>query len=207
MNWTKPYCRWLLWRAFRFAKRIRSCVPGRLSGNQLSPIRASHGQATVETALIMMTVMLPLTFGVVALADVAWTYHALVTLTRQGARYAATHCYEDDNGSNVVTWMQLNSPPFLDRPQLVAGTVQISVNYWSHDLANQVSSPFSSCGSTCTPECVPDAVTVSISGYQLRHLLPLLGPSLQDGIAVPAFSTTVEIQSAGGDPETLIAAP
>ena len=172
----------------------RRCVP--------SP--ASRGQATVETALIMMTVMLPLTFGIVALADVAWTYHALVTLTRQGARYAATHCFEDDSGSNVVTWMQSNSPPFLDRPQMAGGTVQILVNYWSHDLANQVSNPFSSCGSTCTPECVPDAVTVSISGYQFRHLLPLLG--LQP-LEVPSFATTVEIQSAGGDPETGISAP
>ena len=190
----------------RFLAQFQNdCVAGRVSGSSLLATgRSTRGQATVETALIMMTVMLPLIFGVVALADVAWTYHALVTLTRQGARYAATHCFEDDSGSNVVSWMQANSPPFLDRPQLVGGTVQILVNYWSHDVVNQVSNPYSGCVSTCTPACVPDSVTVSISGYQLRHLLPLLG--LQP-LQVPGFATTVEIQSAGGDPETGIAAP
>ncbi len=189
------------WRARMGFGRLHGAVRTLAVPGEQSPgnFRRSHGQATVETALIMMTVMLPLTFGVVALADLAWTYHALVTLTRQGARYAATHCFQDDSGSNVATWMQANSPPFLDRPQLASGTVQILVNYWSHDLANQVSNPFSSCGSTCTPQCVPDSVTVSISGYQFKHLLPLLG--LQP-LEVPGFSTTVEIQSAGGDPET-----
>ncbi len=162
------------------------------------------GQATVEMALILGAVLLPLTLGIVALADVAWTYHALVALTRQGARFAATHCFQDDTGSNVVTWMQNNAPPFVDRPQLQSGGIQIQVSYWTHDLtdpANPVSVPFTGCSESCTPECVPDSVTVSISGYQYRHLLPLLGPIFQDGLTVPAFSTTVEIQSAGGDPE------
>ena len=168
----------------------------------LGRVRCS-GQATVEMALILGTVLLPLTLGIIALADVAWTYHALVALTRQGARFAATHCYQGDNGQNVTDWMKANAPPWVDRPQLQSGAIQIQVSYWSHDLtdpSNPVSTPFS-CDGNCTPECVPDAVTVSISGYQYRHLLPLLGPIFQDGLAVPAFSTTVEIQGAGGDPE------
>ncbi len=153
-------------------------------------------------ALIMMTIMIPLTLGIVAIADVVWTYHALVTLTRQGARYAATHCFQEDNGPNVTDWMKANAPPFLDKPN-IGTTLQIQVNYWTHDFANNQSVAFS-CGAACTPTCVPDAVTVSISNYQFTHLLPLL--HLQP-LQVPAFSTTVEVQSAGGDPELGISVP
>ena len=164
------------------------------------------GQATVEMALVLIAALIPLTLGAVAIAEVAWTYHALVALTRQGARYAATHCWQDDAGSNVRNWMQTNAPGFLDRPQLISGTVQIQVSYATHDLTTHESVPFdaSTCSGSCTPSCVPDSVTVGISGYQFRHLLPLLG--LQP-LPVPSFSTTVEVESAGGDPETGISTP
>lgn len=164
--------------------------------------RVSRGQATIETALVFALVT-PLTFGLIAVAEIGWTYHALVTLTRQGARYASTHCWQDDAGSNVVNWMQVNAPPFPDRAQLATGGVQIQVNYWMHDFNTHQSVPFS-CGAACSPECVPDSVTVSISGYQFNHFLPLLG--LQP-LQVPPFSTTVEMESAGGNPETGVSAP
>ena len=67
--------------------------------------KTTRGQATVETALALVFGILPLTFGLIAFAEIGWTYHALATLTRLGARYAATHCFQDSNGSNVVTWM------------------------------------------------------------------------------------------------------
>ena len=156
------------------------------------------GQATVEMALVLIAGLVPLTLGLLAVAELTWTYHALTTLTRQGARYAATHCWQDDAGSNVVSWMQANAPPFIDRAQLQSGEVQIQVNYWSHDLTTRESAPFS-CAGSCTSECVPDSVTVSISGYQFGHLLPALGLS---PLEIPPFATTVEIESAGGDPDT-----
>jgi Flp pilus assembly protein TadG len=165
--------------------------------------RASRGQATVEFALVLIFGIVPLTFGLIAFTELAWTYHALATLTRQGARYAATHCWQDATGSNVVNWMQANAPPFPDRQQLNAGDITIQVNYWTHDLDAHRSVPFS-CSATCTAECVPDSVTVSISGYQFTHFLPMLG--LQP-LQVPPFSTTVEIESAGGDPETATSSP
>ena len=161
------------------------------------------GQATTEMALVLVVGIVPLTLGLIAFTEIAWTYHALATLTRQGARYAGTHCWQDDGGSNVVSWMQANAPPFPDRPQLTTGGVPIEVRYWTHDLATHQSVPFS-CSGGCSPQCVPDSVTVSISGYQFSHFLPMLGlPPLQ----VPPFSTTVEIESAGGNPETLISSP
>ena len=63
-----------------------------------SALRTPHsamGQATVELAPVMMTVLVPVTFGLLIFAEAAWTYHSLVTLTRQGARYAATHCWQE----------------------------------------------------------------------------------------------------------------
>jgi len=161
----------------------------------------------VETAVVMFFMLLPLTLGLIVLAEAAWTYHALVTLTRQGVQYAATHCFLDPGGSNVVAWMQANAPPFLDRPQLAGGQIQINVSYWTLDQADQLSIPFdgSGCAAACSPSCSPDAVTVGISGYQFMQLLPTLAAfgatSFAQGITVPSFSTTVEVEGAGGDAE------
>ncbi|PYS32973.1 MAG: hypothetical protein DMG14_32970 [Acidobacteria bacterium] len=165
--------------------------------------RSSRGQANVETALALIFGIIPVTFGLLAFSELAWTYHALATLTRQGARYAATHCWQDESGSNVVSWMQANAPAFPDRPLLASGGIQIQVNYWMHDPETRESVPFS-CAGGCTPDCVPDSVTVSITGYEFNHFFPFLGlPPLH----VPPFSTTVAIESAGGNPETDVSSP
>jgi hypothetical protein len=167
------------------------------------PGRGLRGQASVEMVLVLIAGIIPLTLGMVAFAEISWTYHALVTLTRQGARYASTHCWQDDAGSNVVNWMQTNSPPFPDRPQLVTGGLPIQVSYWMQDTILNQSVPFS-CAEGCSPQCVPDSVTVSISGYQFNHFLPLLGLA---PLQFPPISATAEIQSAGGDPESGISFP
>jgi hypothetical protein len=150
-----------------------------------------------------MAGIIPLTFGLLAFGQLAWTYHSLHTLTRQGARYAATHCFQDESGSNVVSWMQTNAPLFPDRPLLMTGGIQVQVNYWTHDLETHETVPFS-CAGGCSSDCVPDSVTVSITGYEFNHFFPLLGLG---PLQVPPFSTTVEMQSAGANPETAISAP
>jgi hypothetical protein len=163
----------------------------------------SRGQANVETVLALIVGIIPLTFGLFAFSEVAWTYHALAALTRQGARYAAIHCFEDESGSNVVSWMQANAPAFPDRRLLQTGGIQIQVNYWTHDTEAHATVPFS-CAGGCSTACVPDSVTVSITGYEFNHFFPLVGlPALQ----VPPFSTTVTIESAGANPETTVSAP
>jgi hypothetical protein len=154
-------------------------------------------------ALALIAGIVPITLGLIAFMELVWTYHALVTVTRQGARYAATHCWQDDAGSNVVGWMQTNAPAFPDRPMLSTGGVQIQVSYWTHDPITRQSVPFS-CGGGCGAECVPDSVTVSIAGYQFNHFFTMLG--LQP-LQVPPFSTTVEMQSAGGNAETGTSSP
>ena len=165
--------------------------------------RRCRGQATFETVVTLALVAIPLTFGLIAFGELTWTYHALATLTRQGAEYAATHCFQDDGGSNVVTWMQTNSPSFPDRLLLQSGNIQIQVSYWMLDSETHQSIPFS-CAGGCSPDCVPDSVTVSITGYEFNHFLPLFGlPPL----LVPPFSTTTAMESAGGNPETAASTP
>jgi len=165
--------------------------------------KTTRGQATVETALALVFGVLPLTFGLIAFAEIGWTYHALASLTRLGARYAATHCFQDSNGSNVVTWMTnpRNAPAFLDRQQLATGGIPIQIQYWTHNPETHISEPVS-CAGSCG-QCVPDSVTVSIgtgnsSAYQFNRFLTNLGlPPVQ----VPTFATTVPMES-GIDPET-----
>ncbi len=155
---------------------------------------STRGQATIEFALAMLAGIIPLTLGLLAFTEIAWTYHALATLTRQGARYAATHSY--DGGSNVASWMQNNSPAFPGRSGLLNGEIGIEVRYWTHNPLTNVSEEFNTEG--CT-QCVPDSVTVSILPYEFEHFLTQLG---LEPLTMPAFSTTVEMQGGGIDPET-----
>jgi hypothetical protein len=161
------------------------------------------GQATVEMALALALIVIPITLALLAFIELAWTYHALATLTRQGARYAANHCWQDSAGSNVVTWMQENSPMFPDRQELISGGIQIQVAYWRHDPETHTSVVFE-CGGGCGLDCIPDSVTVSINGYSFSHFLPMLG---FQPLQVPPFSTTVEMQGAGANPETAVSTP
>jgi hypothetical protein len=162
-----------------------------------------RGQATVEMTLALIFGIVPLTIGLIAFAEAAWTYHGLAALTRLGARYAATHCFQDSSGQNIVAWLtdatNRSVPPFPDRPQLAAGGIQILVQYWTHD-PGQGSIPVT-CGPDCSSACVPDSVTVSIgagnpNAYTFNRFLTSLGlPPIQ----VPTFSTTIPMES-GVDP-------
>jgi hypothetical protein len=165
--------------------------------------RNSKGQAAVELVIALGLIVIPLTFAMLGFVEIVWTYHALTTLTRQGAQYATSHCWQDSAGTNVVTWMQENAPMFPDRSQIVSGGIQIQVQYWTHDPESHTSIPFE-CGGGCGAECVPDSVTVSIAGYSFNHFFPMLGFS---PIQVPPFATTMAMQSAGVNPETGAASP
>ena len=52
------------------------------------------GQTVVEYALIYAGVILPLTFAIVFLGELLWVWHSVVDYTRDGARYAASHCWQ-----------------------------------------------------------------------------------------------------------------
>ncbi len=157
--------------------------------------RSPKGSVTFETALVFAFIMIPVTFGSIMTAGALWTWSGVVHLVRAGAQYAATHCYQDSAGSNVIAFMQANLPPILDPSQLTSGPATITVQYWTQDPVGHQTIPFQ-CGSSCSPDCAPDAVTVSVSGYQFNVVTSIVG--LQP-IPMPPFSATFQVESAGAN--------
>jgi hypothetical protein len=171
---------------------------------RIGELKRIRGQATVEMALALVFGIIPLTLGLIAFAEAAWTYHGLSAVTRLGAQYAATHCFQDASGQNVVSWLTDSAntavPAFPDRPQLTTGGIQITVQYSTNDLVDGTSGE-PTCSPDCSPDCIPDTVTVSIaadnpSAFAFNRFLTFLGlPTFQ----LPAFATTLPMES-GVDP-------
>ena len=161
------------------------------------------GQATIEFAILYGAVLLPLTFGIVYVAEMYWVWHSIVELTRDGARYAATHCWEGDM-QNVVSYMQTHVPVNIDQTQFqTGGAAQINVQYFQLDPATGALNAFA-CQGDCSTTCVPDAVTVSVTNYQFRRFVGFLNlPPVQ----MPPFPTSMPIQSNGCDPEQNVCNP
>ncbi len=154
------------------------------------------GQATVEYAMVTAGIVIPLTFGIIFLAQMLWIWHSVVELTRDGARYAATHCWTAD-GNNVVTYMRSHVPVMVDQQQFQTGTAELQVNYFSRDPNSGALVDFS-CDTECSTACVPDAVTVQVANYQFTSFVSYL--KLQP-ITIPNFQTSVAMEGAGCDPE------
>jgi len=151
-----------------------------------------RGQATVEFALLYGTVMVPLLFGFIYVAQLLWVWHSIVEFTRDGARYAATHCWEP-NGQNVMQYMQANVPANIDQVEFQSGGIaQINVQYSELDPGGSGQLVAFACGADSV--CEPDAVTVSVTGYQFQHYVLLL-----KSIAIPPFPTSQAMGSAGYD--------
>src|SRR5690349_5534351 len=81
--------------------RLTNCVPGQA------------GAITIEFAIAWTGLVAPLTFGIVFTAQLLWIWHSVTDWTREGARYAATHCVQS-SGDNVVAYMRANIPPMVD---------------------------------------------------------------------------------------------
>jgi hypothetical protein len=164
--------------------------------------RKQRGQATIEFALAYAGVLLPLTFGLVFIAQLLWVWHSVVDFTRQGAGYAATHCWES-SGGNVINFMQTNAPMMPDRDQFQNGPAQITVTYYSTDPNTGLLAPFA-CQGDCSNTCIPDTVQVGITGYQYNTFVSALG---LPPVTLPNFETTVPMESAGCDPEQGVCLP
>src|ERR1019366_40276 len=171
------------------------------------PVRSKSrrgGQSSLEFALMWAGVIVPMTFGIVFTAEMYWVWHAMVEFTRDGARYAATHCWEGD-GQNVISYMQSNVPLTMDINQFQSGgSAQINVEYFQIDPNSGQLTAFSGCSSDCSTTCVPDAVTVSISGYTFGRFVAYvkLPP-----VTMPAFPTSMPMESNGCDPEQGVCHP
>ena len=156
-----------------------------------------NGQAAIEFALLYSAIILPLTFGIVYVAEMYWVWHSAAEFTREGARYAATHCWQAD-GQNVVDYMQAHVPVNIDASEFRAGgSAQINVAYFQRDPDTGVLNPFS-CDGDCSAGCVPDTVTVSVTNYEFRRFVSFI--HLQP-VVMPSFPASMPIQSNGCDPE------
>jgi hypothetical protein len=146
-----------------------------------------QGQAILEFAIVYGAVVLPLTFMTIFVAEMLWVWHGVNEFTRQGAQYAATHCWQSDAG-NVVSWMENNVPAILDRSTFQNGDAGITVQYFSDGGVT----PFSA--DNCAGVCIPASVSVSITNYQfLRFAAFMKLPP----VTIPPFTTAVPMESAG----------
>lgn len=159
--------------------------------------RGRSGQTTLEYAMLFAGVIVPFTFGIIFIADVLWVWHSMVDFTRDGARYAATHCWESD-GSNVIQYMYSNVPVNLEQANFnqPSENATITVNYFSVDPDSGTLDPFS-CEGDCTPGCVPDVVQVSIQNYTFTNFVS--NYMLLPGIPMPSWMVSLPMESAGCD--------
>jgi len=123
----------------------------------------------------------------------AWIWHSVVDFTRDGARYAATHCYQPDGSAgNVLSYMEANVPLMIDQGQFQSNAAGIQILYFSQNPDGSLS-PFApgACGGSL---CLPDSVSISITNYQFGRFSGLfkLPP-----VVIPPFTTTVPMESAG----------
>src|SRR6266849_3340200 len=88
--------------------------------------RSESGQTAVEYGILYAGVIVPLTFAIIFVAEMLWVWHSVVDFTRDGARYAATHCWSAD-GQNVTAYMQTHVPRMIDMDQFQQGPAQIAV--------------------------------------------------------------------------------
>jgi hypothetical protein len=160
-------------------------------------LQNDSGQTFAEYGVLYITVIVPLTFGILFLAEMLWVWHSVVDYTRDGARYAATHCWQTD-GTNVITYMQTNPPLMIDMDQFQQGMAQINVTYYAADPTTGELTEFACGGGDCTVDCLPDAVTVSVSQYQFTRFQNFFG---LPPVPIPNFQETLPIESNGCDPE------
>lgn len=160
---------------------------------------SERGQQTVEFVILYAGVIMPVTFAIVFTAQVLWVWHSVVEFARDGAHYAATHCWQA-SGDNVRDYMRNHVPFTMDRAQFQsAGEDMIQIQYFVKDSETGGLVDFSCDQGECSTMCVPDVVTVRIQGYEYRHaFLTSLG---LPPIAIPDFRTSLPMESAGCDPE------
>jgi hypothetical protein len=156
--------------------------------------RRRSGQSTLEFALLYGGVVLPLTFMTIFTAQMLWVWHSVVDFTRDGARYAATHCWMSD-ASNVVQYMEAHVPRMIDQGQFQNNAVGITVEYFAQDPVSGALTPFA-CDGDCSANCHPDTVSVSIANYQFQRFSTFFRlPFVQ----MPDFRTSLPMESAGCD--------
>jgi hypothetical protein len=164
--------------------------------------RPRRGAAIFEYAIVYAGLLLPLTMMIVFTAELLWVWNSVVDYTREGARYATTHCWQP-GGANVVSFMRANTPIMVDRDQFRDGQAELEIAYFGRNAETGALQEFTCEGSPCSRQCVPDAVRVRVSSYQFRAFFAYLG---LPPVAIPDFQTMLPMESAGCSPDSEVCA-
>jgi hypothetical protein len=168
-------------------------APGGVQALRAGVPAPRSGQAALEFALLYSAVILPLTFMVVFVAEMLWTWHSVVDFTRAGAQFAATHCWEPDgSGSNVVNWMEGHVPRMMDQDQFQNNAAGMQVQYFTQ-AADGTLTALSSCADGGAI-CEPDVVSVSVTSYQFTRFSSFFKLG---AVLMPPFTTTIPMESGG----------
>lgn len=162
-----------------------------------SRLRSRRGQSAIEFALTYLALILPLTMMLYHISNMMWVWHSASDFTRQGAQYAATHCWQP-GGSNVLNYMRQNTPIMFDRDKFRDGQAEIEVSYFGRNADTGELEDYSCEGSPCSRECVPSLVRVRITNYQYAGLFSYFGLA---PVAVPPFTTSMPMEGAGCSPD------
>ena len=139
--------------------------PGALRGDVMKRSRSESGQQAMEYVILYAGVLMPITFAIIFTAQVLWVWHSVVDFTRDGARYAATHCWQAA-GDNVLEYMRTHVPLMVDRDQFQAAGQELdSGPVLFARPRDRRSGGLRLRPGECSTLCVPDTVTVRI---QLR---------------------------------------
>jgi len=157
--------------------------------------KGGEGQEVVEYALLAAGVLVPMVFAIIFTAEMFWVWHSVVDFTREGARYAATHCWQSGAG-NVTNYMTTHVPAMIDMDQFQSGAATITVEYFARDPETGTLASFACDGGECSTGCVPDAVTVSVTNYEFRRFVSYLG---LPAVPLPDFRASMAVGSAGCD--------
>jgi len=131
-----------------------------------------RGSTLVEFA-IGVTVFVTAMFAVLEFGRALWVHNALSDAARRGARYAVLHSAGSaDQVKNIVVYGN------------EAGTGQPMLNDLTAANVNVVYNNFGLNDGT---------VSVSITGYQLQLVIPIVGKT----ITMPGYTTTLSAESAG----------
>jgi hypothetical protein len=166
--------------------------------------RRRSGQVLLEYSFLYIGVIVPFTFGIMYVAQLLWVWHSMVEFTRDGARYASTHCWQADGG-NVLQYMYTHVPVNVEQAQFSQANANatVTVTYSSVDPDTGALSDFS-CDADCTVSCVPDVVTVSVQNYVYGKFFTFMN---LPGVPMPAWPTSVPMEGAGCDPSTAVCLP
>jgi len=141
------------------------------------------GQSLVEMALVCLLFFF-LLFGILEFGRALWTYNTIVNGTRAGARWGVVNVANDSDTTNkdkVRNIVIYGYPDVASGATLVPGLTPAMINVTIVPLDTDGGGV-----------AINQKVSVSVSGYQFRFLIPL-APVL----TIPAYETSLYTESMG----------